>query len=161
MEINQTNDITQLLNSCLIEKKNDEVVFTYYDTAEQLAENNSLGQAINFLIASKQELKSGDSSFDKVVLFHNLKDEGFFINSIKEQNAEENMDTPSNENFSINPKTDKKKKKNQDVAQKVKVDNTSANKSSIIIFFSIFMIVIGVIVIISTISIKKSRIYNN
>ena len=161
MEINQTNDITQLLNSCLIEKKNDEVVFTYYDTAEQLAEKNSLGQAINFLIASKQELKSGDSSFDKVVLFHNLKDEEFFINSIKEQNAEENMDTPSNENFSINPKTDISDQKNQDVAQKVKVDNTSANKSSIIIFFSIFMIVIGVIVIISTISIKNSRIYNN
>ena len=49
----------------------------------------------------------------------------------------------------------------EDDNQIVKVDNTNANKSSIIIFLSIFMIIIGVIVIISTISIKKSRAYNN
>ena len=161
MEINPENDITQLLNSCLIEKEDDEVVFTYYDTAEQLANEENLGQAINFLIESKTELKSGDSSFDKLILFHNLSDEEYFINSIKEQAAEENIDTPSSENFSINPKTDISDEKNEDDAQIVKVDNTSANKNSIIVFLSIFMIIMGVIVIISTISIKKSRAYNN
>ena len=161
MEINPENDITQLLNSCLIEKEDDEVVFTYYDTAEQLTNEENLGQAVNFLIESKTELKSGDSSFDKLILFHNLKDEEYFINKIREQAAEENIDTPSSEDFSINPKTDISDENSQDDAQIVKVDNTSANKNSIIVFFSIFMIVMGVIVIISTISIKKSRAYNN
>ena len=161
MEINPENDITQLLNSCLIEKEDDEVVFTYYDTAEQLTNEENLGQAVNFLIESKTELKSGDSSFDKLILFHNLKDEEYFINKIREKAAEENIDTPSSEDFSINPKTDISDEKSQDDAQIVKVDNTSANKNSIIVFLSIFMIVMGVIVIISTISIKKSRAYNN
>lgn len=161
MEINPENDITQLLNSCLIEKEDDEVVFTYYDTAEQLANEENLGQAVNFLIESKTELKSGDSSFDKLILFHNLKDEEYFINKIREKAAEENIDTPSSEDFSINPKTDISDENSQDDAQIVKVDNTSANKNSIIVFLSIFMIVMGVIVIISTISIKKSRAYNN
>lgn len=161
MEINPSNDITQLLNSCLIEKKDDNVALTYYNSAEQLAAKDSLGQAINYLIESKTELKSGDSSFDKLILFHNLSDEEYFINQIKEQSAEENIDTPSSENFSLNPKTDISDEKTKDDNQIVKVDNTSANKSSIIIFLSIFMIIIGVIVIISTISIKKSRIYNN
>lgn len=143
------------------EKKDDNVALTYYNSAEQLAAKDSLGQAINYLIESKTELKSGDSSFDKLILFHNLSDEEYFINQIKEQSAEENIDTPSSENFSLNPKTDISDEKTKDDNQIVKVDNTSANKSSIIIFLSIFMIIIGVIVIISTISIKKSRIYNN
>jgi len=88
-------------------------------------------------------------------------DEELFINQIKEQSAEENIDAPSSENFSLKPKTDNSNIKNQDNNQIVKVDNTSANKNTIIIFFSMFMIIIGVILIISTISIKKSRAYNN
>ena len=72
-------------------------------------------------------------------------DEELFINQIKEQSAEENIDAPSSENFSLKPKTDNSNIKNQDNNQIVKVDNTSANKNTIIIFFSMFMIIIGVI----------------
>ena len=110
--------------------------------AEEKTEIKKVGEGENFVVKYNDENQ-------------------FTVKGISLNIYEENIDTPSSESFSLNPKTDISDEKTKDDNQIVKVDNTSANKSSIIIFLSIFMIIIGVIVIISTIYIKKSRAYNN
>ena len=110
--------------------------------AEEKTEIKKVGEGENFVVKYNDENQ-------------------FTVKGISLNIYEENIDTPSSKSFLLNPKTDISDEKAKDDNQIVKVDNTSANKSSIIIFLSIFMIIIGVIVIISTIYIKKSRAYNN
>ncbi len=110
--------------------------------AEEKTEIKKVGEGENFVVKYNDENQ-------------------FTVKGISLNIYEENIDTPSSKSFLLNPKTDISDEKTKDDNQIVKVDNTSANKSSIIIFLSIFMIIIGVIVIISTIYIKKSRAYNN
>lgn len=104
--------------------------------AEEKTEIKKVGEGENFVVKYNDENQ-------------------FTVKGISLNIYEENIDTPSSKSFLLNPKTDISDEKAKDDNQIVKVDNTSANKSSIIIFLSIFMIIIGVIVIISTISIKK------